>query len=140
MSNDNTPMPAGMDPRSQLSGPAVGLLVTGIIGGIFELTSFIAMLFGASWIAVMEEDIPEKLEGMFEASFWTASSLVGVMIAVFLIYASTKMREASSWGLCMAASILAMIPCISPCCLIGLPIGIWCLVVLTKPEIKAAFQ
>jgi hypothetical protein len=140
MSNENMPARAGMDPRSQLSGPAVGLLVTGIIGGVLELTSFIAMLFGTSWIALVEEDIPETMEGMFKASFWTASSFVGVLIAVFLIYASTKMREASQWGLCMAASILALIPCISPCCLIGLPVGIWCLVVLTKPEIKAAFQ
>jgi hypothetical protein len=32
-----------------------------------------------------------------------------------------------------------MIPCISPCCLLGLPIGIWALVVLLKPEVKAAF-
>jgi hypothetical protein len=140
MNNENMPPPPGMDPRSQLSGPSVGLLVTGIIGGILELTSFIAMLFGTSWMAVMEEDIPEKMEGMFKASFWTASSLVGIFIAVFLIYASTKMREASQWGMCVAAAVLAMIPCISPCCLIGLPIGIWCLVVLTKPEIKAVFR
>ena len=38
------------------------------------------------------------------------------------------------------ASILAMIPCLSPCCLIGLPIGIWALVILMKPEVKAAFK
>ncbi len=140
MSNENMPTPGSMDLRSQLSGPATGLLVTGIVGGLLELTSFIAMLFGSSWIALMEEDIPEKMEGLFQASFWTASSLVGLLIAAFLIFASTKMREPSQWGLCIAASILAMVPCISPCCLIGLPIGIWCLVVLTKPEIKAAFH
>jgi hypothetical protein len=129
-----------MDPRSRLSGPATGLLVTGIIGGILELTSFIAGYFGTSLTAFMEEDFPSKLEGIFEGSFWTASSLVGLLIAVFIIYVSTKMREPSQYGLCIVASILAMIPCISPCCIIGLPIGIWCLVVLTKPEIKAAFQ
>ena len=140
MSDANTPIPAGMDAPQQLSGPATGLLVTGIIGGILELTSFIAMLFGGSWMALMEEDIPERMENMFQASFWTAGSLVGILIAAFLIYASTKMREPSQWGLCIAASVLAMIPCISPCCIIGLPIGIWCLVVLTKPEIKAAFR
>jgi hypothetical protein len=40
----------------------------------------------------------------------------------------------------MAASIIAMIPCVSPCCLLGLPIGIWALVVLMKPEVKSAFH
>jgi ABC-type proline/glycine betaine transport system permease subunit len=129
-----------MDPRSQLSGPSVGLLITGIIGGIFELTSFIGGFFGTSFVARMEDEIPEQLEAIFEGSFWTASALVGVLIAVFLIYASIKMKELNQWGICMAASILAMIPCISPCCIVGLPIGIWCLTVLTKPDVKAAFH
>jgi hypothetical protein len=29
---------------------------------------------------------------------------------------------------------------VSPCCFIGLPIGIWALIVLAKPEVKAAFH
>ena len=33
-----------------------------------------------------------------------------------------------------------MVPCISPCCLVGLPIGIWALVVLNKPEVKGSFH
>jgi hypothetical protein len=32
------------------------------------------------------------------------------------------------------------VPCISPCCLVGLPIGIWALVVLNKPEVKSSFH
>ncbi len=51
-----------------------------------------------------------------------------------------KMKKLESYGLAMAASIIAMIPCLSPCCLIGLPIGIWALVVLSKPEVKSAFH
>jgi hypothetical protein len=38
----------------------------------------------------------------------------------------------------MTASILAMIPCVSPCCCIGLPIGIWCIIVLQQA--KPAFH
>ena len=140
MSNENAPSPPGMDPRSRLSRPATGLLVTGIVGGVISLTSFIAGFFSSSLIPYMEDEFSEKMEGMFQASYMTASSLVGILIAAFLIYVSTKMREPSQDGLCIVASVLAMIPCVSPCCIIGLPIGIWCLVVLTKPEIKAAFQ
>jgi hypothetical protein len=40
----------------------------------------------------------------------------------------------------MTASVIAMIPCISPCCIVGLPIGIWAMVVLSKPEVKSAFH
>jgi hypothetical protein len=42
--------------------------------------------------------------------------------------------------LCIAASIVAMIPCVSPCCCIGLPVGIWALVVLSKGDVKDHFN
>jgi hypothetical protein len=38
----------------------------------------------------------------------------------------------------MVASIFAMLPC-NPCCLLGLPIGIWALVVLSNEDVKDAF-
>ena len=51
-----------------------------------------------------------------------------------------KMKSLESYSLVMTVSVIAMIPCFSPCCLIGLPIGIWALVVLSKPEVKSAFH
>jgi hypothetical protein len=39
------------------------------------------------------------------------------------------------------ASVAAMLPCtVSCCCILGLPVGIWSLVVLMKPEVKQAFR
>jgi hypothetical protein len=34
---------------------------------------------------------------------------------------------------------LGLIPCFCPSCFVGIPVGIWSLVVLMKPEVKAAF-
>jgi hypothetical protein len=39
----------------------------------------------------------------------------------------------------MTACILAMIPC-SACCLLGIPLGIWGLVVINNPEVRGAFS
>jgi hypothetical protein len=50
------------------------------------------------------------------------------------------MQQLTSHGLAMAAAIIAMIPCFSPCCVLGLPFGIWALVVLSKPEVKSQFH
>ena len=50
------------------------------------------------------------------------------------------MKKLVNYRLAMVVSILALAPCISPCCLLGLPFGIWALVVLNKPEVKSAFQ
>jgi hypothetical protein len=35
--------------------------------------------------------------------------------------------------------VVAMVPCLSPCCILGLPLGIWALIVLMKPEVKSSF-
>lgn len=140
MSNEKVSTPMTSDPLMQVSGPSVGLLVTGILGGILELISFIAQIFGTGLISIWEDEIPEKYLGLLKGTFGIASSFVGILVAAFIIYVSLRMKELNQWGLCVAASILAMIPCISPCCIVGLPIGIWCLVVLTKPEVKAAFN
>jgi hypothetical protein len=50
------------------------------------------------------------------------------------------MQKLSSYGLSLTTAIVVLIPCFSPCCLLGLPIGIWALVVLNKPEVKSQFR
>ena len=54
-----------------------------------------------------------------------------------MIFAALKMKRLQAYGLAVAASILAII--ISPGNLIGLPIGIWALVVLSQRDVRAAF-
>ena len=67
-------------------------------------------------------------------------ALVALLVGVIIILGALKMKNLQSYGLAMAASILAMVPCLSACCPIGLPIGIWALIVLNNPEVKAAFR
>jgi hypothetical protein len=42
-------------------------------------------------------------------------------------------------GLAMTASVLSVIPCVSPCCVVGIPFGIWALVSLSQPDVREAF-
>jgi len=140
MANNKKTVQVTIDPRSQVSGPSVGLLVTGIVGAVLEVTTFMALVIGTSFCTFIEHDFSDKYVGFFQGSFGIASSFVGIIVAGFIIFAALKMKELNQWGLCIAASILAMIPCVSPCCIIGLPIGIWSLVVLTKDDVRAAFH
>ena len=66
------------------------------------------------------------------APFWIA-------IAGVIMLAAHKMRKLENYGLAMTACILAMLPC-HPGFMIGLPIGLWTLLVLQRPEVKAAFD
>ncbi len=143
MTEEQKPVQAVPDASAQVSGPSIGLLVTGIIGGIFSVLGLLMSFLGTSLSSMMADRIDEfdeRYVDLFEGAAGMASSFIGIVVAAFIIYAALKMKELSQYGLCMAASILAMIPCISPCCVIGLPIGIWCLIVLSRPEIKTAFH
>ena len=140
MSENQQATPAVPDVTRQVSGPSTALLITGIIGVIFSVATFFSLMIGAGLSTFWRDNVPEMYEEIWEGAAGMGSAFVGILVAGFIIYAALKMKELNQWGLAMAASILAMIPCISPCCIIGLPIGIWCLVVLTKPEVKAAFH
>ena len=61
--------------------------------------------------------------------------------ALLNIIGGIQMLRLRSYGLALFASILAAIPCIScsACCGLGEGIGIWALVVLLNPEVRAAF-
>jgi predicted lysophospholipase L1 biosynthesis ABC-type transport system permease subunit len=77
---------------------------------------------------------------MFSGTVAVVSSIVAILVSGLILFGAIKMKRLESYGLAMAVSIIAMIPCFSPCCLIGLPIGIWAMVVLSKPEVKSAFH
>ena len=49
------------------------------------------------------------------------------------------MKTLKSYPLALTGSIVAMLPC-SCCCVIGLPIGVWAVIVLLKPAVKLAFE
>jgi hypothetical protein len=140
MSDVQTPQVVGSDASRQVSGPATGLLVTGIVGVFLAGIGLIMNIIGLGISPFIRDEIPDRYAEFWEGSLGAASSFIGILVAVFIIFASLKMRELRQYELSIAASIIAMIPCISPCCIIGLPIGIWCLVVLLRPEIKAAFH
>jgi hypothetical protein len=104
--------------------------------------SFISLIFnlaGASFLA--SSQMPKEARtNMFSGTIGVVSSIIGILVSGLILVGAMKMKKLESYGLAMAVSIIAMIPCFSPCCLIGLPIGIWAVVVLSKPEVKSAFH
>ena len=125
---------------AEVSGPATGLLITAIIGGLWQVLMLFINILGAGLGSFTAGGREEQVLNYLSGGVGVASAAIGLLIAGIIIYASIEMRNLRQWGLAMAASILAMVPCISPCCILGLPIGIWSLIVLQKTEIKAAFR
>jgi hypothetical protein len=131
-----TPTPAGAE---QVNGPAVGLIVVAILGALTQITSLIFSGAGPSILA--NSGMPkEAWTNMFSGTIGMVSSIIGIVVSGVILFGAIKMKKLENYGLAMAATIIAMIPCFSPCCVLGLPIGIWALVVLLKPEVKSAFH
>ena len=136
MPNIQAPGPAGAE---LVNGPAIGLIVVAILGVLLQITSLILNLVGASILASSRMPKDAWLN-MFSGTISVVSSIIGILLSGVILLGAIKMKKLESYGLAMAASIIAMIPCFSPCCLLGLPIGIWAVVVLSKPEVKSAFH
>jgi hypothetical protein len=64
-------------------------------------------------------------------------AVLGAALSAIVILAGLKMKRLESRPFAIAGSILAMF--VSPGNLIGLPIGLWALYVLTRPEVSAMF-
>jgi hypothetical protein len=68
-----------------------------------------------------------------------ALSLLVTCIGAVIVYGVMRMRELENYKLAVIGSVLAILP-ISPGCLLGVPFGLWALVVLTRKEVKKAFR
>jgi predicted Ser/Thr protein kinase len=66
-------------------------------------------------------------------------SLVPLVFVVIMIVGAARMRHLETYGLAMTASILAILP-VHPAFVLGLPIGIWALVVLMRRDTREAFR
>jgi hypothetical protein len=120
--------------KEKVQGPAIGLIVVGALGGVMGLLGLVMTLFGTA----MNLGMYRGLEDQLGSAAYFAINLVGLAVSGFLIWAGMQMKELKNRSACFAACIVAMIPC-GGCCIIGIPIGIWGLVVLSKDEVKQAF-
>jgi hypothetical protein len=124
----------------QVNGPAVGLIVTAIIGFLAQAAALLMNVMGVSFGAMQMRGRSEAWANMFSGTLGIVGGVLGMVVSGLILYGALRMKKLEDRGWAIAASILALAPCVSPCCLIGLPIGIWALVVLTKPEVKSAFH
>lgn len=132
--------PAGSNAKDALNVPSILLLVSGGLGVVMRLAG---MVGGGQSNAMMGELARDpkfaQLAALSSGPANIIGNLLGIALSGFVIFGALKMRNLQGHGLALGAAIVSIIPC-SGCCCIGLPVGIWALVMLLKPEIKSQFQ
>jgi hypothetical protein len=134
----------GRDAALQLvKGPAIGLKVTAIVGLVMVVAGLVVNVMTLNGFHIgpqqMYDPQMQKLIGTLGGSLGIVQNIISGIVGVVVLLGAAKMQKLESYQFALTASIMAMVPCISPCCLLGLPLGIWALVVLNKPEVKSHF-
>jgi len=121
----------------------MGLLVVGALGALWQLLTIVLNIAGVGMAGLQNigggNAATDRYFQYFSGGLGVFFALIGLAIYAFIIWAALQMKALRKWNISVAGTIAAMLPC-SCCCLIGLPIGIWGLVVLLKPEVKSAFS
>ncbi len=127
----------------KLEAPAVGLMVAAALDAGFTVLSLL-------WHAGTHLTLGRLLSrGFCEEMPWAPGFPLGVSIAwhglsllvdAAIIYGALQMRRGESYGWALVAALLAVIPCLSsPCCCLGIPFGVWALVVLLGEDGRRSF-
>ncbi|MCX6907603.1 MAG: serine/threonine-protein kinase [Verrucomicrobia bacterium] len=122
------------DPAAKklVKGPAIGLLVTAIVNwiGVWVSTSvWTFLILFHKHPAGQADPMDPVLINIGAATVWL------VLVTTLITVGALKMKRLESYGWAIAASIVAILGGA-----IGLPFGIWALVVLSRPEVRAAFS
>ena len=130
-----------------VKGPAIGLMVTAILGLIGVAGGLLFNLFalGGGRVGMPQMGDPQMqklLNTMGGGGIGIIQNIIGGIVGIVVLMGALKMQRLQNYSFVFTASILAMLPCLSPCCIciLGLPVGIWALITLNKPEVKTAFQ
>jgi hypothetical protein len=122
--------------RDKVKGPALGLKITAGVGAAFGVLSLVMNLLGIGMGAASGGE--DGMANMMGGTIGIVAALLSIGLYVFVWVAAGKMANLTSYNMSLAGAIVAMLPC-SLCCLIGLPIGIWTVITLSKAEVKSAF-
>jgi len=152
--------PPAPDAKDQVSLPAIGLMIVGgarlllCLSSVFVQIVLILGFTGLNTFIRPTNHVAGLMGPLASGAIGIGFGVVGIAANLFLLYGAMQMRSLKHYGLAFAASIIALVPIFSlsgGCCCLGcfagvfvlllsIGSGIWALVVLVKPEIKAAFQ
>jgi hypothetical protein len=136
--------------RLSLRTPAIGLLVTGVLGVIIHIWQISVAILNPDRVRewLIQEDALLRALGFPVLAPDPDVRITGVIVTgmIFLginsllLLSAFKMLGLRTYGLALTGSIFALLDCGNGCCLLAWPFGIWALVVLMRLEVRAAFD
>ncbi|MDP6555133.1 MAG: protein kinase [Pirellulaceae bacterium] len=120
----------------QFRRAGIGLFITALISLIF----WIGMAGTTLLLLILQVDRVDGITpDLAVATILLAALPIPVILGAIHVSSTVKLLRFESHAWAIAAGVIALIP-FSPAWIVGLPLGIWTLNLLLKPEVKDAFS
>jgi hypothetical protein len=146
MASPSNPYASSGSALGRLNAPGITLIVLGILGVLGAIAGVLMNLLGMggnlAGMGGRESGGPmDQYITLMSGGLGLVLNILNVFLSALIAFGGFKMRTGESYPLALTASILCIVPCTSPCCcLIGIPVGIWALIVLMDKDVKASFR
>ena len=128
------PAPASGQAANPLLPPGICLLVLSLAYLLLIVMSL------PTQIAEITSRDTSTPEGMGEATGQAGFVIVMFLLQSVLVYGAIGMIRQKGYSAAFTAAIIAVIPICSPCFVLGIPFGIWAIVLLLKPEVRESLS
>ncbi|MBN8469194.1 hypothetical protein JYJ95_22040 [Corallococcus exiguus] len=137
--------PSRAKAAQDLSVPAILMMVMAGLTFLYSLVSMVTPTDSSQLEDFFNNpDMPQQWK---DAVTWMLSPMGRIVLTVpglvlngLVGFGAWKMKNLQSYGWAMTAAILCCIPCCGPCSCLSLVPGIWSLILLNRPDVKAAFH
>ena len=124
----------------RVSMPAIFMMILGGLGLVFAVVRTVLDLTigadaGPNPFAPQNNDPAMK---DLQKSMMIIGPILNVIWGLIVLFGGLQMKSLKNRGFVIFSCIWAMLPC-SLCCLLGIPFGIWALVVVNDETVKRAF-
>ncbi|MBZ4335226.1 MULTISPECIES: hypothetical protein [unclassified Corallococcus] len=137
--------PSRAKAAQELSIPAILMLVLAGLSFLYALVSMVTPVDTQKLASFF--DNPQVPQQWKDAVTWlltpmgrVVTTVPGLVLNALVAFGAWQMKNLRSYGWSMTAAIICCIPCCGPCSCLSLVPGIWSLIVLNRPDVKAAFR
>lgn len=119
--------------RRSLVAVAISLIVVSVLWSFLLLSGIVFF-----WSKISAPDTNAGTRHLFAT--YVLYMLVCLAYSLMLVSGAFSMIRNGSYAWAVATSCLAMVPGLGPVYVLGIPVGIWALIVLRRPEVRESFR
>jgi hypothetical protein len=126
--------------ENRVNGPAMALI---IVTSISLVILVLSLLFDVFLLTSGVADQLRQPAGMSKHQQVVIRMIWGILIIAvngIILYGAMQMKSLRDLGMARTACYLSLIPCCGPCFVLGIPFGIWGLMVLNDPQVQRTFK